>query len=86
MNNFQRKNPRIREKQVKLPYVFRSYTGFGPCRAWKNSDNKLYPYIVYKNSTVNLSLHILDGSIVSGSNNKKLRKQHIYKAAKIMNL
>lgn len=65
MNNFQRKNPRIREKQVKLPYVFRSYKGFGPCRAWKNSDNKLYPYIVYKNSTVNLSLHILDGSIVS---------------------
>lgn len=86
MNKFQRKNPRIKEKLQKLPYTFRSYKGLGPCRAWKNSDTKSYPMISYTNTSINLSVLILDGSIVNGSNNAKLRKQHIYAAAKMMKL
>lgn len=86
MNRYQCKHPRIKEKQQKSPYIFRSYKGLGPCRAWKNTDYKFYPVISYTNKSTNLSLFILDGSIVSGSNNKKLRKQHIYHAAQIMQL
>jgi len=86
MNKFQRKNPRIKEKFQKLPYIFRSYKGIGPCKAWKNSDYKNYRLITYENNSVNLSLFILDCSMVSGSESKKLRSQHIYRAAKMMKL
>lgn len=86
MNKIQRQNPRVKEKQHKMPFIFRSYKGLGPCRAWKNSAYKSYPMIFYKNQSLNLSLSIFDGSIVSGSDNPKLRKQHVYRAAKMMKL
>lgn len=86
MNRYQRKHPRIKEKVQKLPYTFRSYKGLGSCRAWKNSDFKSYLIVPYENNSVNLSLIILDCSMVSGSENKKVRKQHIYRAAKMMKL
>lgn len=84
MNRYQRKHPRIKQKLQKLPYIFRSYKGLGPCRAWKNTDCKSYLMVPYKNNSV--SLLILDGSLVSGSENKKVRKQHIYRAAKMVKL
>ena len=86
MNRYQRKHPRIKQKLQKLPYIFRSYKGLGPCRAWKNSDFKSYLMVPYENNSVNLSLIILDCSMVSGREKKKVRKQHVYRAAKMMKL
>lgn len=86
MNRFQRKNPRITGKNTLPPFAFRIFSGNGPYRAWKNSDYKVYPMITYNYNSINLSLFILDSSIVSGSTNPKLRKRHIYLAAKMMKL
>lgn len=85
MNRYQHKHPRIKVKQQKLPYIFRTYKGIGPCRAWKNSDYKYYPLIRYENKSINLYLVILDSNMIS-SEKRKIRKQHIYCAAKMMKL
>ena len=34
MNKIQCQNPRVKEEQHKMPFIFRSYKGLGPCRAW----------------------------------------------------
>lgn len=86
MNRFQRKKSPYYWKKYFAAFCISHFSGNGPYRAWKNSDYKVYPMITYNNNSINLSLFILDSNIVSGSTNPKLRKRHIYLAAKMMKL
>lgn len=85
MNRFQRKNPRITEKNTLPPFAFRTFSGNDPYRAWKVKDFKPYPVNSYVNASVDLYLTIISRRLIAGCVKNKLRKSHIYRAVKAIN-
>lgn len=86
MNKFQRKNPRISAKNELPSYAFRSRRSTGPYRASKIKDYKPFPVISYNNASADLYLTIISRHLIAGSVRNKLRKAHIYRAIKTINI